>query len=105
MYHQLHSLEEHPSVLELACNELWAMIAEGILIALEDSHNLILRMEFSDAERLQAFKSREHENITVEWTNYLDRRQLGKSPTLSATIGEAKEWLAQRAPAKLVDGA
>jgi hypothetical protein len=105
MYYQLHNLEQHPNVLEAARNELLDMISRGISLALEDVQKSILRIDSYDAEHLRTFISQEHEIIMREWAMYLDGRKFGKSPTLFGTIEEAKKWLAQRAPVKLVDGA
>ncbi|KAF7589936.1 hypothetical protein BBP40_003516 [Aspergillus hancockii] len=105
MYFKIHNLEQHPSVLEPARDELLAMIAEGISLALEGPQKGILRVESYDAERLRSFINDEHEKTMNEWARYHDRRKLGVGPTLFGNIAEAKKWVVQRAPAKLVDGA
>jgi hypothetical protein len=105
MYFEIHNLEQHPTVLEPARDELLAMMAEGISLALEDPEKGILHIESYDAERLESFINGEHEKTMEEWTRYHDRRKLGEGPTLFGNIAEAKNWVAQRAPAKLVDGA
>jgi hypothetical protein len=104
-YHQLHNLEKHPNILESARNELLAMISDGLSIALRNSQKGILQIDSYDTEHLRTFIHQEHEDIMMQWANYIDQRQLGKSSTLFGSIGEARTWLAQRAPAKLVDGA
>lgn len=105
MYFQILNLEQHPTVLESARDELLAMIAEGISLALESPQKGILRVESFDAERIRSFINDEHERIMNEWTKYHGRRKLGAGPTLFGNIAEARTWLVQRAPAKLVDGA
>ncbi|KAL4812563.1 hypothetical protein BDW67DRAFT_193560 [Aspergillus spinulosporus] len=106
--------KEHPSTSasrslnstrDASRDELLAMIAEGISLALEGPQKGILRVESYDAERLRSFINDEHQKTMNEWARYHDRRKLGVGPTLFGTIAEAKKWLAQRAPAKLVDGA
>lgn len=105
MYFQIHNLEQYPTVLEPARDELLAMIADGVSLALEAPEKGILRVESYDAERLRSFINGEHEKTMNEWARYHDRRKLGLGPTLFGNIAEAKKWLTQRAPAKLVDGA
>ncbi|KAJ5212480.1 uncharacterized protein N7498_004126 [Penicillium cinerascens] len=81
------------------------MANERDSLALEDPQKGILRVESYDAERLRFFIHDEHENTMNEWARYHDRRELGVGPTLFGNIAEARTWVAQRAPAKIVDGA
>ncbi|RAL17046.1 iron-containing redox enzyme family protein [Aspergillus homomorphus CBS 101889] len=90
MYFQLQNLEKHSSVLESARDELLAMLAETISLALEDGKKGILRIDTYDAKRPREFINEEQEGIMMEWAKYLSRRSLGKHPELFGTIDEAQ---------------
>ncbi|CRG89334.1 hypothetical protein PISL3812_06370 [Talaromyces islandicus] len=106
LYHQLHNLEKHPSVVPEARDELISLFAEVISEAKHRGRNNgILKMDTFDAQTLSIFLLEEERKITSRLEKYAERRKTGAPRELFQTLEEARTWLIQRAPSKLVDGA
>ncbi|KAI2678232.1 hypothetical protein DTO013E5_9704 [Penicillium roqueforti] len=54
---------------------------------------------------IQAFIKKQDEQVAVQWEQYISRRKLGGMRELFQTRDESHDWIKQRAPLKLVDGA
>lgn len=107
LYHQLHNLEDYSFVLPEARDALVTLFAEAISEAklrLGDN-NGILALERFDAHSLSAFIHGEDDKILSRLNEYTTRRNNGGPRELFQTLQEARAWLIQRAPSKLVDGA
>ncbi|KAK2759176.1 hypothetical protein FQN54_003276 [Arachnomyces sp. PD_36] len=106
LYHQLHNLEKYPSVLPEARDVLISLFAEVLSEAKRrGSNSNILKIERFDAQALSAFVREEDDNISARLEEYTIRRRNGGTRELFQTFEEARAWLIQRAPSKLVDGA
>ncbi|KAL1854492.1 hypothetical protein Daus18300_011413 [Diaporthe australafricana] len=106
LFHQLHNLEDNPNVLAEARDTLILFFAESLSGAIaRPKDDAIVSMEEFDAESLAAFLQRQDEKILTRLERYTTRRESGGSRELFQTPDEARRWLIQRAPSKLVDGA
>lgn len=106
LYHQLHNIEKHPSVVPEARDELISLFAEVLSEAkYRGGNNGILNMKTFDAQALSIFLFEEERKITLRLEQYAERRKNGAPRELFQTLEEARKWLIQRAPSKLVDGA
>lgn len=106
LFHQLHNLEDHVHVLAEARDTLILLFAESLSDALaRPKDDGILSLEQFDADSLAAFLKRQDESILTRLEGYTVRRQSGGPRELFQTTEEARRWLIQRAPSKLVDGA
>ncbi|KAG8413871.1 hypothetical protein J3458_012358 [Metarhizium acridum] len=105
MFFKLQHLEDHPEILEPARDELLAMFSQGLMLALKEPRDSILRIEQYNAKSVWSFLEDERIRILEEWASYLERRRQGQGPELFGTAEAAKAWLVQQAPVKFVDGA
>ena len=105
LYYQLHNLEKYPSILPEARDALVSLFAEALSEAKLRGSSGILKMETFDCQALSAFIHEEDDKISAQLEEYVIRRKNGGPRELFQTLEEARMWLIQRAPSKLVDGA
>ncbi|KAJ6443782.1 ABC transporter [Purpureocillium lavendulum] len=109
LYFKLHNLENHTEVLPEAKDLLLSFFSDSLQaeqdLSKDNSRGTILSIaEFSDGA-LVNFVHAQLEAVTTDWQQYLFRRKSGGSRELFQDANEARQWLVQKAPHKLVDGA
>lgn len=105
IFFKLQNLEDFPDVLEEARDELLAMFSRGISLGIKAPQQSILSIQHYDSKRVWNFIENENERVMTQWGDYLESRKQGNGPQLFSTLEEARIWLIQQAPVKLVDGA
>ncbi|ROV93397.1 hypothetical protein VMCG_08397 [Cytospora schulzeri] len=105
MYHLLHNLEEHPSILPQARDTLISLFAGAISKARCSGSTSILALETYNADALATFIRGQDDAIMARFEKYSKGRSAGAPRELFQTADEARSWLITRAPSKLVDGA
>lgn len=107
LYHQLHNIEDNPQVLPEARDALVALFSEAITEAQSrlGKNGGIFAIEHFDPEALSNFIRTQDDDILARLDEYSARRDNGAARELFQTRDEARAWLIQRAPSKLVDGA
>lgn len=102
LYYQLHNLEQYPNVLPEARAVLLSIFAESLS---EADGSGIIQWDTFDEETLRTFVHDEDRAIMIEFERYLEKRAEGGDRQLFQTVEEARTWLIQKSPSKLVDGA
>lgn len=109
LYHQLHNLEDNSTVLSEARDALLTLFAEALTEArvrqASQSDSSILDINKFDPVVLSDFIRAGDDGILARLNEYSLRRDGGAPRELFQTREEARAWLIQRAPSKLVDGA
>ena len=107
LYHQLHNLEDNSQILPEARDALIALFSEAITEAQSrlGKKGGIFAIEQFDSEALSNFIRTQDDDILARLDEYSARRDNGAARELFQTRDEARAWLIQRAPSKLVDGA
>lgn len=107
LFYQLHNIETNSSVLPEARDALLTLFAEAILEARarQERPGSILALEKFDPVALSDFIRAGDDGILARLNDYTNRRNEGAPRELFQTRDEARAWLIQRAPSKLVDGA
>jgi len=106
LYHQLHCLEQYPTVIPSAKRLLLSLLKETSSQAqtLPVYENILSIKQFS-RKSLDIFQHRRNDHIGKEWEAYNARRKAGGRRELFQDRGEAIWWLKQISPVKYVDGA
>lgn len=104
MYHKLHNLEDHPDLLPPAQDMLLSLLAEGLSWERQRPGS-ILSLGSYTLPSLQTFIKRQDEQVATQWEQYIIRRRAGGMRELFQTREESYDWVKQKAPLKLVDGA
>lgn len=105
LYHEIHNLEDNPSVLPKARDILISFLSDGLAKSIAQGSNSILSIESFGAESLSCFMRSKDHVISLEWERYIARRHAGGSREMFADREAATHWLRQNAPVKYVDGA
>ena len=105
LYHKLHHLEDHPTILPQLRDLMLSFLAAAIIDAQSQSETGILAIESFDPDLLREFCQAKDHLITIRWEQYILRRQAGAPREMFKDEDHAKWWLKQIAPVKYVDGA
>ena len=104
MYFKLHNIEDYPEFLPLAKDTLLSLLAEGLSWE-RKRPGCILSLDSCSPAAIQAFVQTQDEQVAIQWEQYITRRRSGGMRELFQTLDESHDWIKQRAPLKLVDGA
>ncbi|KAJ5409131.1 hypothetical protein N7509_003014 [Penicillium cosmopolitanum] len=104
MYFKLHNLEDYTVFLPLARDTLLSLLAEALSWERKRPDSILSLKSYSLAA-LQAFIQKQDELVAEKWEQYIARRRSGGTRELFQTREESHDWIKQRAPLKLVDGA
>ncbi|OAQ93982.1 ABC transporter [Purpureocillium lilacinum] len=109
LYFKLHNLEQHNDVLPEAKKLLLsffsdALKSENFRSEGDDGTSILSITDYSN-KALDNFVHAQLDAATTEWQHYLARRKNGSPRELFDDAAEARQWLVQKAPHKLVDGA
>ncbi|KFH44938.1 hypothetical protein ACRE_042340 [Hapsidospora chrysogenum ATCC 11550] len=105
LYYKLHNPEQNTDVLPEAKALLLFLLSETLQTEGPTKGSAILGLEIFSRGSLDRFVQQELDAVTREWDGYLGRRKAGGPPELLPTGDDAKAWLVEIAPLKLVDGA
>jgi Iron-containing redox enzyme len=105
LYHKLHNLEKHTSVLPQARDLLITLFAEALAEAKVRGDDGILAIERFDPEALARLLRNADDHVAARFENYIARREDGAPREMFRDQEAARTWLIQRAPVTYVDGA
>ncbi|KAM7187847.1 hypothetical protein V8F20_010806 [Naviculisporaceae sp. PSN 640] len=104
LYFKLHNLEDHHDVLSQS-NDILISLLAGSLSWEQKRPGSILALDSYEPNSLQAFVNNQDTDVGSQWEQYTTKRKSGAPRDLFQTKAEAHDWVKQRAPLKLVDGA
>lgn len=104
LYFKLHNLEDNNDVLSQSNDILVSLLAGGLSWE-QNRPGSILDLDSCDLKSLEAFIKRHDDHVASEWEQYTAKRKSGAPRDLFQTKAEAHDWVRQKAPLKLVDGA
>ncbi|KAK4207119.1 heme oxygenase-like protein, multi-helical [Rhypophila decipiens] len=104
LYFKLHNLEDHHDVLSQSNDILISLLAKSLSWE-QKRHGSILALDSFEPESLEAFVTRHDTHVASQWEQYTTKRKSGAGRELFQTKTEAHDWIKQKAPLKLVDGA